>query len=283
VAFSPDGQLLATGDSDTRQIAVWDSKKGTRLATWGTNSVGVNWSAQFSPDGRYFATAGGDGDSQEQIEVWAFQRNALSNSLPALQVGLFTRLPTNAWSLTFAPNSRRLAFVDNPGEPFISMLGRYRLYIWDFETSGAPRVITTNLIATVQSACFTPDSERLLYVSSSRDVVSIDVPTGREVFRFPTLAQGHIRTWTDFPNIALSPDGTTLAMVSASGLGVDLWDPKNGRLMLTTPDEDGTVSWLAWSPDSQRLAVARTDGSVAVWNPVEIEKNLTKLGLGIQR
>jgi WD40 repeat protein len=32
------------------------------------------------------------------------------------------------------------------------------------------------------------------------------------------------------------------------------------------PEEPGTVYCLAWSPDSRRLAVARDDGSIAIWN-----------------
>ena len=80
-------------------------------------------------------------------------------------------------------------------------------------------------------------------------------------------------------NLCLSPDGTKLAITSASSLGVDLWDPKTGRPLYSLPDQEGTVWWLAWSPDSQRLAVSRSDGDIAVWNLKEVERVLAKLGL----
>ena len=45
------------------------------------------------------------------------------------------------------------------------------------------------------------------------------------------------------------------------------------------PDQEGTVWWLAWSPDSQRLAVSRSNGDIAIWNLKEVERVLAKLGL----
>ena len=66
-------------------------------------------------------------------------------------------------------------------------------------------------------------------------------------------------------------------MVSVSGLGVDLWNPATGQLLYSLPEKAGAIWWLAWSPDSQQLAVAR--GEIAIWNLKEVEAQLAQLGL----
>jgi WD40 repeat protein len=68
-------------------------------------------------------------------------------------------------------------------------------------------------------------------------------------------------------------------MVTPSGLGVDLDDPATGKLLYTLPDEPGAIWWLAWSPDSQRLAVSRANGDISVWNLREVEAQLSRFGL----
>src|SRR5262249_53763177 len=99
-----------------------------------------------------------------------------------------------------------------------------------------------------------------------------------------TLEPGRARTWTDFPNLCLSPDGKILAMVSPSSLGVDLWAADSGRLIFSLPEQNGApVSTLAWAPDSQRLAVGRANGNIAIWNLPDIIRILNKLGMGDPR
>jgi WD40 repeat protein len=62
-------------------------------------------------------------------------------------------------------------------------------------------------------------------------------------------------------------------------MGVDIWDSKTGTSLYSLPDEAGTVYWLAWSPDSRRLAVARDNGHIAIWNLDTAGHILAKLGL----
>jgi WD40 repeat protein len=77
----------------------------------------------------------------------------------------------------------------------------------------------------------------------------------------------------------MSPDGSKYARARASALGVDLWDLKTGRLLYSLPDQEGTLWRLAWSPDSRRLALARSNGDIPIWNLIEVERVLAKLGL----
>jgi WD40 repeat protein len=64
VAFSPDGQLLASA-SDDETVRLWDPATGQHERTL-TGHVGPVRSVAFSPDGRLLATAGDDGT----VRLW---------------------------------------------------------------------------------------------------------------------------------------------------------------------------------------------------------------------
>jgi WD40 repeat protein len=58
VAFSPDGQLLATA-SDNGRVRLWDPATGEHWSTLTVQARAV-YGVAFSPDGRLLATASDD-------------------------------------------------------------------------------------------------------------------------------------------------------------------------------------------------------------------------------
>jgi len=67
--------------------------------------------------------------------------------------------------------------------------------------------------------------------------------------------------------------------ITSSDLGVDVWDCENGRLLYSLPGREGIIYYFAWSPDSRRLAVSRSNGDIDIWNLGQIERILSELGL----
>ena len=51
------------------------------------------------------------------------------------------------------------------------------------------------------------------------------------------------------------------------------------KVFSSLQEQNGTVWRLAWSPDSQRLAVSRSNGAIALWSLPEIERVLAGLSL----
>ena len=112
---------------------------------------------------------------------------------------------------------------------------------------------------------FTPDG-RLLMVGSQRpDVELWNVETRRLVGHL----EGHPGGWVD--NVVISPDGRLVATVATYSNIVHLWDVKTQQLRWREKSGIGSVTGLAFSPDSQRLYVATatsgltSSGTVGMW------------------
>ena len=87
------------------------------------------------------------------------------------------------------------------------------------------------------------------------------------------------REWGGTPRFSLSQDGRKLAVAPVSRTGVDIWDPKSNRLLYSLRDENGNIWSMSWSADGERLAVARMNGDISVWNLTEVERVLASRGL----
>jgi WD40 repeat protein len=160
-------------------------------------------------------------------------------------------------------------------QPFISTAIRTH----ELKPGSVSKLIATNSHENfVQGLGFLPKSGALAYVSQNREITLLDSATGRVLRSFPTRAPGDATPFSA-KNLRVSPDESRLALASVSGLEVELWEPATGQFLYSLPEEPGTIWWLAWSPDSRRLAVTRANGEIAIWNLREIEAQLSQLGL----
>jgi YD repeat-containing protein len=70
-----------------------------------------------------------------------------------------------------------------------------------------------------------------------------------------------------------------VASVNGNGRSGDIVDVASGRRLYSLPDESGVIWWLAWDPDGRRLAIARENGDLSLWNLPEVEAALQATGL----
>ncbi len=278
VSFSPDGQWLATGVWDKDLVWIRDAQTGRRLHELGTGQPGQAWAAQFSPDGWYLATAG---RFTNGVRIYALDHGKSGNANSALEVKLIKSWGSGS-SVLFAPDSGSLAFTSPPQDKEPDQWewksSDRPLYLWDFERSVEPRALAFRIVGMVAGEGFTPDARHLLALDASGDILTLDATTGKRISSFhaddPQFTPAAVV-------VQPSPDGSKLAVGVGSPLrsGVSVLDPSTGKLLYSLPAEPGDVYWLAWSPDSRRLAVSRDNGNIAIWNLDTVNQVLAQLGL----
>lgn len=118
----------------------------------------------------------------------------------------------------------------------------------------------------------------MAFLDRDKRVVVADATKGTLLCTFTILGKT-----TNSRKLALSPDGRWLSISSQTRRGVEIYDFTAGKIRYTLPEREGTVYWLAWDPsDEGRLAVARHNGDIALWDLSKIDQRLTDLGLGFK-
>src|SRR5829696_2261932 len=281
-AFSPDGRRLAT--VTLAGTTLWDT------ATWKPDgpplrsSQGAWEGADFSPDGRTLAIAGGEG----KVELWDVERRRLRRELAGPRAAplsmvryspdgsviaaggqednhvtlwdavsgrvIAAPIETNppgggAQSISFSPDSKRIAVPGAAGT----------VGIWEVATgrrAGKPLSIGR---AEVEEAIFADGGRTLIASDDSGSVSMVDIATGRPIRR-PLSVGDEPAAMLD-----LSPDGRLLAAASYQG-SVFLWDRKTGAPYGSPLTADTSpLNDVAFSPDGRTLVSAHLRSAV-VWN-----------------
>ncbi|MDQ2692028.1 MAG: WD40 repeat domain-containing protein [Chloroflexota bacterium] len=238
VAFSADGNILASGSADGT-IFLWDANTYAPIGEPLRVDTASVLSLAFSPDGHTLAS----GRDDNTILLWDVNLHE--------PIGQPLRGHTGSvLSLAFNSDGSQLASASMDGN----------IVLWDMtlhEPAGPPMAGHS---AAVQSIVFQPGGELLASGSSDRSILLWDLRTGNPLDPPLTGHRGAVES------LAFSPDGTLLASGSVDTTSL-LWDMAT-RTPLGQPlrGHDGTITGLSLSPDGKILASSSTDQTLLLWN-----------------
>ena len=192
VAFSPDGEYVATADWEGTAKIVDRSGRVIRVLS-GPDDYNFS-DVAFSPDGHLVATAEWSG-SADRVRVWDWRRGEVLLTIDA--EGPFAQVD-------FDPNGPRVVLSGSDG------LGE----IWDVESGGRVAVLA-GPPGGVKDLVFSPDGSRIAAASVDGQVRLFDADTGAQ--QLSLRGSG-----CAVEGVAFSPDGTKLASTSWCD-GVRIW------------------------------------------------------------
>jgi WD40 repeat protein len=231
VAFSPDGQMLATCGADGT-VKLWNPMDG-RLDTEGPDSAISSdrpaASITYSPDGTRLAAA-----RDNRITLWDAQTLVEGATLKS-EGGDLT-------NIAFSPDGSLLAAASKD----------WPVLVWDLDSQRIKTALVGHS-AGVNSVRYSSNGKIILSASDDGAVRMWDAGTGRPIARLDGH-KGPVLT------AIFSPDGKLAASAGADH-SVQLWNVSEKKRIAQLAGHDGRVVALAFSPQGEYLLSAQAPAS----------------------
>ena len=233
VAFSPDGKLLAAGDTKG-EIRLYRVADGQQLLLYQGHT---NWipSLAFSPDGRILASSSTD----YTVKLWD---TGTGQCLKTLQ-----EHDDEVWSIDFSPDSKILASGSDDRT----------IKLWNVGTGECLKTFKGHSNC-VLAVAFSQDGKTLASGSANGMISLWDINSGE---CFKTL-QGHCGV---LRSVTFSSDGQTLASGSEDQT-MKLWDVNSGKCLKTFEGHTNAVLSVNFNPQGIFLVSCSFDQTIKLWD-----------------
>jgi WD40 repeat protein len=236
LAFSPNGQQLASGSADAT-LRLWNLSEGQLIGILEGHQGPVNCLA-YSRDGRFLASGGKAGEAM----IW---------HLPGAKTAV--RLKGHSGMilcLAITPNSRTLATGSADSS----------IQLWNLRDAKNLALLEGHS-QSVLAMAVSPDGRILASAAGDSTVRFWTLPDGKE----HRVLRGHRDSEVDAVLcLAFSPDGQLLA-TGGTDNNICLWESLGGQQLATLEGHIGQVSCLAVSPNGKILASGGGDQTVRLW------------------
>ena len=254
VAYSPDGQLLASSGFDG-SIVIWDAETFEPVGSPLTGHTAGVVNLVFSPDGRYLASGScaafhpAGSCRQGQVILWDMNTGEIVRAIDET-VGF-------SQALAFSPDGQVLSINDCIRVEVAGVCVEASVKLFEVATGEILQSLVGNS-AFVWSASFSPDGEILATGSADNTIILWDVASGQPLGSTLSNHGGPVR------RVTFSPDGTRLASAGFDNV-VILWDVASGQaiggpLAAYTNNAMDAV----FSPDGKQLASASLDDNITL-------------------
>ncbi len=246
VAFSPDGERLASGDSEG-DLFIWQWGHDKPFSVRHSETKSRLLSLAFSSDGRLLASGYSDGSAR----IWDVSRTEEAGQilqvLDANDSGLF--------GVCFSPDGSTLATA--------SVTGTLRL--WDARL-GTEKAGWQTHQERISCLAFNPDGKTLATGSLDHSVTIWDVTSTKELISLTNNTAGIYA-------LAYSGNGRSLVTAGADGL-VKIWDTADWRVAETLKATHPLLLSVGISADGQRIIAGSLEGIVNLWDLNSVKEPL---------
>ncbi len=232
VAFSPDGKILAAGDTNG-EIRLYRVADGKQILLCQGHK---NWvpSLAFSPDGSMLASSSSD----HTVKLWDIGTGQCLKTLQGHN--------DEVWSIDFNPNGSLLASGSDDST----------IKLWEVSTGECFKTFQGHS-NDVHSVAFSQDGQTLASGSADNTVMVWDINRGECLKTF----QGHCGA---VRSVTYSRDGQTLASGSEDQT-IKLWDVNRGECLKTLQGHSNGVYSVTFSPENDLLVSSSLDQKIKLW------------------
>lgn len=276
IAFSPDGQTIATASSD-KTAKLWDATTGKLLATLKGHEDRLEY-LSVSPKGKYLFTSTG--------KTWPYERyGSVEARIWNAKTGeLVAKLHGHSHTIT------RAEFSDDETR-VLTASDDHTARVWD--TASGKQVHKFDLDSRIMTAIYNRDGKTILTSSRAhRNSYAVSAERQRPVQ--PPLPQSVVKLWNatngkellnlPHPPVAPDPGYGSLAEVRATfdkagdqiltarrGL-ITYWDAATGKKLATLREASVPPPTVIFSPKSDFFVVINRERPAELWGVAEQEK-----------